>query len=155
MNDVYILVDSSWSMADMKDIVIKDVNEYISKKPSAARFSVYFFNQHIDRPIIRKQCIFLTDDMYDIWGRSGLYDAIDITLRDASHRSAGPCTIAVYTDGCDTASIYCTREQIQRMISHYENQYGYTFDFLYRNPFKKRTKERYWCTPLFRSFSCL
>lgn len=143
-------------MADMKDVVIKDVNEYISKKPSATRFSVYFFNQQIDRPIIRKQCVYITEDMYDIWGRSGLYDAIDITLRDASHRSAGPCTIAVYTDGHDTSSIYCTHEQITKMIQHYESKCGYTFDFLYRNPFKKRTKDRYaWCTPLFRRFSCL
>lgn len=152
MNDVYILVDSSWSMKDIKDIVITDINKYISTKPSATRFSVYFFNHQIDRPIIRKQCVYITDDMYDIWGRSGLYDAIDITLRDASHRSTGPCTIAVYTDGCDTASIYCTHDQIQKMINHYERDLGYTFDFLYRNPFKKPKKSR--CCSL-RSFACI
>jgi hypothetical protein len=153
MSDVYILIDSSWSMKDIKEIVLKDVNEYISKKPHSTRFSVYFFNQQIDRPIIRKQCVYLTDDMYEIWGRSALYDAIDITLRDASHRSTGPCTIAIYTDGYDTASIYCSHSQIDRMIEHYKSSQGYTFDFIYRDPFKKKKKDS-WCC-LFRNLRIL
>lgn len=150
MNDVYILVDASWSMREIKDIVINDINNYIAKKPKSTRFSVYFFNHQIDRPIIRKQCVYIADEMYDIWGRSGLYDAIDITLRDASHRSVGPCTIAIYTDGKDTASLYCSHDQIARMIEHYETENGYTFEFLYRNPFKRK-KSNSWCC-LFRSF---
>ncbi len=148
MNDVYILIDSSWSMKDIKDIVIKEVNEYISKKSNTTRFSVYFFNQQIDRPIIRKQCVYISDDMYEIWGRSALYDAMDITLRDASHRSAGPCTIAVYTDGRDTASIYCSHSQIERMIQKYTEEDGYTFDFLYRNPFKTKMNKNSRCCSL-------
>jgi hypothetical protein len=137
MEDVYILIDCSWSMKDMKDDVIREVNEYILGKGRATRFSVYFFNHDIDRPIIQKREVYISDDMYDIWGRSALYDSIDITIKDATSRSKIPPTFVVYTDGIDTASIYCTKSQIEDMIDHYKS-IGCKFEFLRKNPFKNR-----------------
>ncbi len=145
MEDVYILIDCSWSMNDMKDHVIHEVNEYIRRKGRATRFSVYFFNHQIDRPIIQKRDVFISEDMYEIWGRSALYDSIEITIKDAVFRSKTPPTIVVYTDGADTASIYCTKAQIEEMIEQYTSN-GCTFEFLYRNPFKP--KKSRWCCSL-------
>lgn len=139
MGDVYILVDSSWSMKDSKEQVLHELNSYINTHPVGTRFSVYFFNQTIERPIIQKRFIKITEDMYDIWGRSALYDSLDITIRDAAYRSILPPTIAVYTDGMDTASIYCTYDQIHNSIQ-VKKGVGWKFDFLFRNPFKEKNR---------------
>lgn len=147
MEEVYILVDSSWSMKDSKDQILHELNRYISEKPKGTKFSVYFFNQHIERPIVQKRFITLTSDMYDIWGRSALYDALDITIRDASYRSMTPPTICVYTDGVDTASIYCTKDYVSNLIQDKKSN-GWKFEFLYRNPFKERRR----CCDLIRTF---
>jgi hypothetical protein len=135
--EVYILVDSSWSMKDSKDQILHELNQYISEYPNGTRFSVYFFNQQVERPIVQKRFITLEHDMYDIWGRSAFYDAMDITIRDASYRCQIPPTIAVYTDGVDTASLHCTHAQIDELINS-KKANGWKFDFLYRNPFKER-----------------
>lgn len=137
--DVYILVDSSWSMKDSKEQILHELNKYISEKPTGTRFSVFFFNQNVERPIVQKRFITLSSDMYDIWGRSALYDALDITIRDASYRCVTPPTVAVYSDGVDTASIYCTKDQVEKLINS-KIKNGWKFDFLYRNPFKERNR---------------
>ena len=137
MGDVYILVDASWSMKDSKEQILHELNSYIKTHPLGTKFSVFFFNQSIERPIIQKRFIEIASDMYDIWGRSALYDSMDITIRDATYRSILPPTIAVYTDGMDTASIYCTKEQIESSIIEKKAQ-GWKFDFLFRNPFKEK-----------------
>ncbi len=148
MGEVYILVDASWSMKDSKEQILHELNSYIKSHPVGTHFSVYFFNQNIERPIIQKRFIEITSDMYDIWGRSALYDSVDITIRDASYRSVLSPTVAIYTDGMDTASIYCTKEQIEGIISAKEKQ-GWKFDFLFRNPFKKKRS----CCNIVRSWT--
>ena len=135
--DVYILIDCSWSMKHIKDHVIREVNEYIRKQSKSTRFSVYFFNHQIDRPIIQKSQAFISDDMYDIWGRSALYDSIDVIIKDAVFRSNSLAKIVIYTDGTDTASVYCSKTQIEGMIENYKSNGG-VFEFLYRNPFKPK-----------------
>lgn len=139
MGDLYILVDSSWSMKDSKEQILHELNLYINTHPIGTKTSVYFFNQTIERPIIQKRFVKITEDMYDIWGRSALYDSLDITIRDAAYRSIHPPTIAIYTDGMDTASIYCTHEQVCNAIREKTKQ-GWKFDFLFRNPFKERNR---------------
>lgn len=137
--DVYILVDSSWSMKDSKDRILHELNQYISEQPRGTRFSVYFFNQSIERVINNERFIVLTEDMYDIWGRSAFYDSIDIVIRDAAYKSISAPRIAIYTDGIDTASIYCTKEQMSDVI-RMKKRDGWHFDFLHRNPFKERNR---------------
>jgi hypothetical protein len=135
--DVYMLVDCSWSTEHLKKSVVDYI--HILDKTDLT-YEIYTFTSTIDL-LSTNQCV----KDYDIGGRTCLYDSIGELVHMIDKLTPHlPPDIIVWTDGDDTGSVLYTHGEIQALINVYIEK-GWRFTFLYKNPFRLKTKEYRCC----------
>lgn len=141
--EILYLNDKSGSMDHMREAVINGFNSFVAEQkavPGDARLTHVQFD-HIYTVLYQAKPLadvpLLSQHTYEPGGGTALYDAIGATLeaqgkRIATEQWAELVIVAINTDGADNQSRHYTREQINTMITHAQNN-GWKFIFLAAN----------------------
>ena len=147
LTEIVFILDRSGSMAAVADDTIGGFNAMLEKQKAEsgeAFVSVVLFDHETeviyDRVDLQKVEP-LTDRQYFVRGSTALLDAIGGAVHHIGnvHRYAreedrpGKTVFIITTDGLENASRRYTYAQVQRMVQHEQEKYGWEFLFLGAN----------------------
>ena len=147
LTEIVFILDRSGSMAGLEDDTIGGFNAMVEKQKKeqgeALLSSVLFSdgNQVIyDRVDIQKVEP-MTDQQYRVGGCTALLDAIGGAVHHIAnvHKYAreedrpAKTIFVITTDGMENASRAYTYDEVQRMVKHEQEKYGWEFLFLGAN----------------------
>ncbi len=147
LTEIVFILDRSGSMAGLEDDTIGGVNAMVErqkKEPGDALLSAVLFSDGCevlyDRTDIQKVEP-MTDRQYLVGGCTALLDAIGWTVHHIAnvHKYAreedrpGKTVFVITTDGLENASHAYTYDEVQRMVKHEQEKYGWEFLFLGAN----------------------
>jgi len=147
-----IVLDESGSMNGITQQTIDGCNETINTikssqeefKDSQEHFvSIYAFQSNDQKPshylikgVAAKDVNHITNEDYEPWGGTPLYDAVGATLADlrakARQYEASVGSVTIITDGYENASREYTHEKVRKMISELKEM-GWNFNFIGAN----------------------
>ncbi len=147
-----IILDESGSMSHVKRQTVSGCNETINTIRSAQEkfadtqthyVSIYAFQANDKIPsryLIKNQPIaavsHISDEQYNPWGGTPLYDAVGVTLADlkavVKDKEMAIGSVTIITDGMENASEYYTREKVAKMISALKEE-GWSFNLIGAN----------------------
>jgi len=147
LTDITIVSDRSGSMNSVRDATIEAFNGYVSSQQQCAgqaQLTLVQFDDQYETPL---SCVpiartpSLNHPSYEPRGSTALFDAIGRTLVVTGARlNAMPATqrpskvlLVIQTDGYENASREFRAQQIQEMIAHQRDKYGWQFVFLGAN----------------------
>lgn len=128
MNDlhIYMIIDGSGSMGQVKHDVVKGVNELIDDQKDEKQFSgddIKFSLTVFDDQVSK---IYMAEDIdlvghvkvkdTFLGGSTALLDAIGKTLAEAEQDDSDKKLVAIYTDGGENASKEYKRDEIKKLI---------------------------------------
>ena len=147
LTEIAYVLDRSGSMQPMTEAAIAGFNEFLQQQldePGDANLSLMLFDNefltpHIRTPLQEVRGLDTTTDVPR--GSTALLDAIGQTIDELGKRLAaepedrrpGKVIGAIFTDGCENASTRHTMEQVNAMITHQRDKYGWEFLFLAAN----------------------
>ena len=147
LTEIVFILDRSGSMAGLEADSIGGFNAMVEKQrkePGEAFLSAVLFNQEsaviYDRVDIRKVEP-MTDRQYSVGGSTALLDAIGGAVHHIAnvHKYAreedrpGKTVFVITTDGMENASRRYSYPEVQRMVRHEQEKYGWEFLFLGAN----------------------
>ncbi len=147
LTEIVFILDRSGSMAGLEDDTIGGFNAMVEKQKKeqgeALLSAVLFSNGSqviYDRVDIQKVEP-MTDQQYRVGGCTALLDAIGGAVHHIAnvHKYAreedrpGKTIFVITTDGMENASRAYTYEEVQRMVKHEQEKYGWEFLFLGAN----------------------
>ncbi len=147
-----IILDESGSMSGIKRQTVSGCNETINTIKSSQqenaetqehKISIYAFQSNRSNPshyIIKNapadEVNHITDDDYQPWGGTPLFDAIGSTLSDlrakVDNDTFAVGCVTIITDGMENASRLYTPERVVRMIDELKEM-GWNFSFIGAN----------------------
>jgi len=147
LTEIVFILDRSGSMAGLEADTIGGFNAMVEKQkkePGEAFLSAVLFNQEsaviYDRVDLRKVEP-MTDRQYCVGGSTALLDAIGGAVHHIAnvHKYAreedrpGKTVFVITTDGMENASRRYGYPEVQRMVKHEQEKYGWEFLFLGAN----------------------
>ena len=147
LTEIVFILDRSGSMAGLEADTIGGFNAMVEKQkkePGEAFLSAVLFNQEsaviYDRVDIRKVEP-MTDRQYCVGGSTALLDAIGGAVHHIAnvHKYAreedrpGKTVFVITTDGMENASYRYSYPEVQKMVKHEQEKYGWEFLFLGAN----------------------
>ena len=147
LTELVFILDRSGSMAGLEDDTIGGFNAMVEKQkkePGTALLSAVLFSDEsaviYDRADIQKAEP-LTERQYRVGGCTALLDAIGGAVHHIAnvHRYAreedrpGKTIFVITTDGMENASRRYGYAEVQRMVKHEQEKYGWEFLFLGAN----------------------
>ena len=147
LTEIVFILDRSGSMAGLESDTIGGFNAMVEKQKNqegeAVLSAVLFSNYSTviyDRTDIRKVEP-LTESQYFVGGCTALLDAIGGAVHHIGnvHKYAreedrpGKTVFVITTDGMENASRYYSYSEVQRMVKHEQEKYGWEFLFLGAN----------------------
>ena len=141
LTEIVFILDRSGSMAGLEDDTIGGFNAMVEKQKKEqgeAVLSAVLFSDSsrvlYDRVDIRKVEP-MTDRQYQVSGCTALLDAIGGAVHHIAnvHKYAreedrpGKTIFVITTDGMENASRAYTYEEVQRMVKHEQEKYGWEF----------------------------
>ena len=147
LTEIVFILDRSGSMAGLEDDTIGGFNAMVEKQKKeqgeAVLSAVLFSDDNrvlYDRVDIQKVEP-MTDLQYRVGGCTALLDAIGSAVHHIAnvHKYAreedrpGKTIFVITTDGMENASRAYTYEEVQRMVKHEQEKYGWEFLFLGAN----------------------
>ncbi len=147
LTEIVFILDRSGSMAGLEDDTIGGFNAMVEKQKKEqgeAVLSAVLFSDGsrvlYDRVDIRKVEP-MTDRQYQVSGCTALLDAIGGAVHHIAnvHKYAreedrpGKTIFVITTDGMENASRAYTYDEVQRMVKHEQEKYGWEFLFLGAN----------------------
>ena len=147
LTEIVFILDRSGSMAGLEADTIGGFNAMVEKQkkePGEALLSAVLFDNEsqviYDRVDIRKVEP-MTDRQYQVRGCTALLDAIGGAVHHIAnvHKYAreedrpGKTVFVITTDGMENASRRYTYAQVQKMVKHEQEKYGWEFLFLGAN----------------------
>ncbi len=147
LTEIVFILDRSGSMAGLESDTIGGFNAMLEKQKKeqgdALLSAVLFDNESVvlyDRVDIRKVEP-MTDRQYQVRGCTALLDAIGGAVHHIAnvHKYAreedrpGKTVFVITTDGMENASRRYTYAQVQKMVKHEQEKYGWEFLFLGAN----------------------
>ena len=147
LTEIVFILDRSGSMAGLEDDTIGGFNAMVEKQKKeqgeAVLSAVLFSDDNrvlYDRVDIQKVEP-MTDRQYQVGGCTALLDAIGGAVHHIAnvHKYAreedrpGKTIFVITTDGMENASRAYTYEEVQRMVKHEQEKYGWEFLFLGAN----------------------
>ena len=147
LTEIVFILDRSGSMAGLEGDTIGGFNAMVEKQkkePGEAVLSTVLFNNDseviYDRVDLRKVEP-LTDRQYFVGGSTALLDAIGGAVHHIGnvHKYAreedrpGKTIFVITTDGMENASRRYGYDEVQRMVKHEQEKYGWEFLFLGAN----------------------
>jgi hypothetical protein len=147
LTDIVIVLDRSGSMDSVRDATIEAFNSYVKSQQQGegkAQLSLIQFDDQYETPLA---CVpiasvpRLNHSTYEPRGSTALFDAIGRTIVATGARLAAmsdperPSKVlfVIQTDGYENASQEFHAHQIQEMIAHQRDKYGWQFVFLGAN----------------------
>lgn len=147
LTEIVFILDRSGSMAGLEADTIGGFNAMVEKQKretGEAYLTAVLFNQErsviYDRADIRKVEP-MTDRQYSVGGSTALLDAIGGAVHHIAnvHKYAreedrpGKTVFVITTDGMENASRRYSYPEVQRMVQHEQEKYGWEFLFLGAN----------------------
>ena len=147
LTEIVFILDRSGSMAGLEDDTIGGFNAFVEKQKKeegeALLSAVLFSNNSeviYDRTDIRKVEP-MTDRQYRVGGCTALLDAIGGAVHHIAnvHKYAreedrpARTVFVITTDGLENASHAYSYDEVQRMVKHEQEKYGWEFLFLGAN----------------------
>ena len=147
LTEIVFILDRSGSMAGLEDDTIGGFNAMVEKQKKEqgeAVLSAVLFSDGsrvlYDRVDIRKVEP-ITDRQYQVSGCTALLDAIGCAVHHIAnvHKYAreedrpGKTIFVITTDGMENASRAYSYDEVQRMVKHEQEKYGWEFLFLGAN----------------------
>ncbi len=147
LTEIVFILDRSGSMAGLEDDTIGGFNAMVEKQkkePGEALLSAVVFSDDseviYDRTDIRKVEP-MTDRQYRVGGCTALLDAIGGAVRHIAnvHKYAreedrpGRTIFVITTDGMENASRRYSYSDVQKLVQHEQEKYGWEFLFLGAN----------------------
>ncbi len=147
LTEIVFILDRSGSMSGLEADTIGGFNAMVEKQQKeegrALLSAVLFDHESIvlyDRVDIRKVEP-MTERQYQVRGSTALLDAIGGAVRHMAnvHRYAreedrpGKTVFVITTDGMENASRRYTYQEVQKMVKHEQEKYGWEFLFLGAN----------------------
>ncbi len=147
LTEIVFILDRSGSMAGLEDDTIGGFNAMVEKQKKEsgeALFSAVLFSNDseviYDRTDIQKVEP-MTDRQYSVGGCTALLDAIGGAVHHIAnvHKYAreedrpGKTIFVITTDGMENASRAYSYDEVQRMVKHEQEKYGWEFLFLGAN----------------------
>ena len=147
LTEIVFILDRSGSMAGLEDDTIGGFNAMVEKQkkePGDALLSAVLFSDGCqvlyDRADIQKVEP-MTEQQYRVGGCTALLDAIGGAVHHIGnvHKYAreedrpGKTIFVITTDGMENASRSYTYDEVQRMVKHEQEKYGWEFLFLGAN----------------------
>ena len=147
LTEIVFILDRSGSMAGLEDDTIGGFNAMVEKQkkePGDAVLSAVLFSDGCqvlyDRADIQKVEP-MTEQQYRVGGCTALLDAIGGAVHHIGnvHKYAreedrpGKTIFVITTDGMENASRSYTYDEVQRMVKHEQEKYGWEFLFLGAN----------------------
>ncbi len=147
LTEIVFILDRSGSMAGLEDDTVGGFNAMVEKQkkePGEAIVSAVLFSDDsavlYDRVTLRK-IEPMTDAQYRVGGCTALLDAIGGAVRHIAnvHKYAreedrpGKTIFVITTDGMENASRRYSYDEVQRMVKHEQEKYGWEFLFLGAN----------------------
>ena len=133
---IMVVLDRSGSMLPCQAAVIEGFNAFLAEQAQlpGARVSLVQFDtreidyQYVDQPI--EQAPQLSEESYQPWGGSPLYDAIGHSIVELErHEPQGKVVFAIITDGEEGGSRRYTRRAIFDLIAE-KRRAGWEFFFM-------------------------
>lgn len=133
---IVMILDESGSMEDVKDNMIKSINDLIKEQKQVtegkpATFTLVKFNSTIKRVIEDKplnDVTYLTSNDYRPNGSTALYDCIGDTIQ--RFRNQKDVLMVIVTDGQENASRDYNNRDVTRMIEDKKKYDGWTYVYL-------------------------
>jgi len=147
LTEIVFILDRSGSMAGLENDTIGGFNAMVEKQkkePGEAVLSAVMFSDDstviYDRADIRNVEP-MTDRQYFVGGCTALLDAIGGAVHHIGnvHKYAreedrpGKTIFVITTDGMENASRFYSYKEVQRMVKHEQEKYGWEFLFLGAN----------------------
>ncbi len=147
LTEIVFILDRSGSMAGLEDDTMGGFNAMVEKQkkePGEALLSAVLFSNACevlyDRANIQKVEP-MTDWQYRVGGCTALLDAIGGAVHHIGnvHKYAreedrpGKTIFVITTDGMENSSHQYTYDEVQRMVKHEQEKYGWEFLFLGAN----------------------
>ena len=147
LTEIVFILDRSGSMAGLEADTIGGFNAMVEKQkkePGEALLSAVLFDNEsqviYDRVDIRKVEP-MTERQYQVRGSTALLDAIGGAVHHMAnvHKYAreedrpGKTVFVITTDGMENASRRYTYREVQKMVKHEQEKYGWEFLFLGAN----------------------
>ena len=147
LTEIVFILDRSGSMAGLEDDTIGGFNAFVEKQKKTegeALLSAVLFSDDseviYDRVDIRK-IETMTEAQYRVGGCTALLDAIGGAVHHIKnvHKYAreedrpGKTIFVITTDGMENASRAYSYDEVQRMVKHEQEKYGWEFLFLGAN----------------------
>lgn len=157
LTEIAYILDRSGSMASMVEPAIAGFNSFLDDQldaPGDARLTLVLFDNefllHANQTPLQKVTK-LDTTTYIPRGGTALLDAIGRTIDKLGKKLAktpederpSNVIVAIYTDGYENASTQYSVTQIQQMIKHQKEVYGWQFLFLAANEDALKTAHSY------------
>lgn len=147
LTEIAYILDRSGSMAPMTEAAITGFNAFLQEQldePGDANLTLLLFDNEFLHPNERtplQDVRPLDATVYVPRGSTSLLDAIGLTIdglgaklaKEPEEKRPAKVIVAIYTDGYENSSSRYTLQQINGMITHQREKYGWEFMFLAAN----------------------
>lgn len=137
---IYMVIDGSGSMSDVKNEVVQGINEFIDEQKQEALntgdstiLSLVSFDSNINEVYMGEDISLVShvtlNDTY-LGGGTALFDAIGRTLTRAENDGAKRNVVVIYTDGEENQSTEFNHKDVEKLLKKYDKTGDWQFIYL-------------------------
>lgn len=137
---IYVIIDGSGSMSNVKQEVVKGINDFIKEQQKdvkgttdVVQFSLTSFDSQVQEVYVKEDIALVkpvSTKQTFLGGGTALLDAIGRTLTKAEDDAAARNIVVIYTDGEENASKEFTLEQIEKLVESLSDTGNWQFIYL-------------------------